>query len=364
MLTPERVHRALRRRWRRTRRALVPRRRPVIGLAGFFGAGNYGDELFLEVFEQYLGADFELRVLASSMKRPYFDGPVRDIVDDVDAIVVGGGDIVQPWAHDSRYFHPAFLEKPVFVVGIGVPQYTGANARRPKAQAIRRHRAFLTHPSVRFLGVRDDQAAAWLRANVSPEIDVRVAPDIVCSLSLPAVDPPEGPPVLGVVTRFRPRRDVPDDYSRLRELAAHAQSEGWRVRHIVLGTGEVGQRDLEDSHRLEVPGKELVHSEDLSVLTRAIGGCTALASMKFHGSVVATMYGIPSLVLVGTNKNRNFMERLGLGALLTNFAAPDLVERFEARPQVPADGLERVRAATDAHMRELVESIKKELGRG
>jgi polysaccharide pyruvyl transferase WcaK-like protein len=337
-------------------------RRPVIGLAGFFGAGNYGDELFLEVFEQYLGDKFELRVLADITTKPYYSRPVAEAVADVDAILIGGGDILQPWGRDPRYFNHAFLKRPVFVVGIGVPQYKGANAKPARPEVIAQHRKFLHHPNVKRIGVRDDQAAEWIKEHLDPPQEVLVAPDIVCALELPKVSKPSGPPILGVATRLRPKLEQPDDYSRIAELAEKVIADGWRVRHIILGTSEVGERDAENARDLVVTGKEIVQSENLDDLTRAIGECTSFASMKFHGSVVATMYGIPSLVMIPTNKNVNFMRRIGLDALVSKFNAPDLVSKFETRPEVDLDEIARIKAEADAHMRDLVHAIKRSLG--
>jgi polysaccharide pyruvyl transferase WcaK-like protein len=336
--------------------------RPVIGLAGFFGAGNYGDELFLEVFKQYFGDEFELRVLADLTSKPYYSRPVTDIVAEVDAILIGGGDILQPWSRDPRYFNPAFLKKPVFVVGIGVPQYSWAKKMPDRPETIAQHRRFLHHANVKRIGVRDDQAAQWIREHIEPPQDVLVAPDIVCALNLPDAPKPAGAPILGVATRLRRNLEEPDDYSRIAELAEKAIADGWKVRHIILGTNEVGRRDAENASDLDVPGKEVVHRESLDDITRAIGECTAFASMKFHGSVVATMYGIPSLVMIPTNKNVNFMRRIGLDALLSRFDAPDLVAKFEARPKVDPEAIARIRSDADAHMRGLVDAIRQVLG--
>ncbi|WP_309067383.1 polysaccharide pyruvyl transferase family protein [Microbacterium sp.] len=335
-------------------------RKPVLGLAGFFGAGNYGDELFLEVFEQYFGDEFELRVLADKTSQPYYSRPVAEIVNEVDAILIGGGDILQPWGRDPRYFNPAFLKKPCFVVGIGVPQYRNAKPARP--EVIERHKAFFRNANLKRIGVRDDQAAKWIREHLEPELPVLVAPDIVCTLDLPDAPKPAGAPILGVVTRFRPNREVPDDYTQVKRLAETAQQQGWRIRHLILGTAEVGRRDASNAADLDVPGKEVFYSEDLQEITRAIGECSAFASMKFHGSVVATMYGIPSVVMIATNKNVNFMKRIGLSALLSQFDAPDLTEKWLNRPEVDLADVKRIRAESDAHMRELVAEVKATVG--
>ncbi|GGU27538.1 polysaccharide pyruvyl transferase family protein [Nocardioides albus] len=340
---------------RRVRRG----RKPVIGLAGFFGAGNYGDELFLSVYEQYFGDEFELRVLADNMTKPYYDRPLAEIVDEVDAILIGGGDILQPWQADPRYFNHKMLAKPVFVVGIGVPIYRNTQI---KPGIIEKHKRFLEHPNVRFIGVRDQPTADWILANISADLDILVAPDMVCSLELPPAEKPEGAPILGVVTRFRPNLDEPDDYSRVEEMAGKAMADGWRVRHLILGTMDVGRRDMANADDLDIPGKEVVYTESLDELTRSIGECTAFASMKFHGSVVATMYGVPSIVMIPTNKNRNFMKRIGLGANVSDFAAADLAERFADRVVPATDDVAGLRTAADAHLRELRAEVKQALG--
>jgi polysaccharide pyruvyl transferase WcaK-like protein len=112
-------------------------------------------------------------------------------------------------------------------------------------------------------------------------------------------------------------------------LCARATELGYRVRRIVLATRHTLPADLEATERLVVPGSELVVSENLDDLTRAIGECTVLASMKFHGLVVATMYGIPTLSLMGTNKNRNFLRRIDRLDLKTSYADPELPDRLE-----------------------------------
>jgi len=356
-----RVRNKLAREYRKAVRAVRPRRprsaKPRLGLAGFFGAGNYGDELFHRVFEQRLGPTFELTVLADLPTKPYYSRPVDDIVADVDAVLIGGGDILQPWHADPRYFNRHFLKKPVMAAGIGVPRYSGADARPDSPATIELFRRYVRHEHFLRLAVRDPESRDWVRDTLEPPRDVVLAPDLVCALDLPEAVRPAGAPILGIVTRHRPNRDVPDDYSRLAELARHAQSQGWRVRHIVLGTGIVGQADLANADDLEVPGKELVHSEELDDLSRAIGECTMLASMKFHGTVVATLYGVPSIVLVPTRKNREFMKSVGLSRLVASFTSTELVRIFDERPTVPTEKVAELRAAA---LRELDE-IRSEL---
>lgn len=336
-------------------------KKPVIGLAGFFGYGNYGDELFVSVFKEYLSEDFDLVILSDQLTKPYYTRPISEIVSEVDAIVIGGGDIVQPWNIDPRYFSKDFLKKPVFVVGVGVPIRSGTNKNPNNAEKdwiVDKYRTFFQHPSVKFIHARDEQSATWIKNKTSPGVDVIEAPDIVCALTLPAVTKAETP-TLGIVTRQRP--DQEDDYSQINALAAQQRERGWKVRHIILGSGEVGKRDLVDA--VDIVGeKELVYSEELDTLTKAIGECHAIVSMKFHGTVVATMYGVPSTVLIPTNKNRNFMNRIDRGDLLSRYDDPDLCARFAPQPDRISDGsVKRLKDAATDLLKKMKAEIEKSL---
>lgn len=338
--------------------------RRSVGIVGFFGHGNYGDELFLDVFKQYLGADFDLSIIPDLESRPYFSRPVEEKVADVDAIVMGGGDLIQRWNMDPRYFDLNYLKKPLYVAGVGVPVYQNSDKHEEKPHIIARLQRFFGNANVRMIGMRDDFGANWIRTKLSPTAPVLSEPDIVCSLDLPPVEKPKGLPILGIVTRQR-RVTTPDDYSRLEELAEHAKRRGFRIRHIILGTGSVGERDLANAPALRVSDKELVHSENLEDLTRAIGECTVLASMKFHGTVVATMYGVPSIVLVPTNKNRNFMARIGRDDLVASHNSDKLLEIFGMNgpePIAPAD-VEMLRTRSTAFMEDLRGRLLSETGR-
>jgi exopolysaccharide biosynthesis predicted pyruvyltransferase EpsI len=307
-----------------------------VGLVGFFGHGNYGDELFVSVFEQYLADRFSLEVIPDLERDPYFSRPVSDVVSEVDSVVMGGGDLVQRWSTDPRYFDKGYLEKPFFAIGLGVPIYQDSERHQERPHIIRRLQGFFGHKNVRRIVMRDDFGADWIREKLAPSAPVVSVPDIVCSLDLPAVQKPEGKPILSIVTRQR-RVSEPDDYSKLRELAHHAHQRGFRIRHIVLGVGSVGARDFDNADALDFPEKELVYTESLDELSRAIGESTVLASMKFHGTVVATMYGVPSMVLVPTNKNINFMARIGREDLVTRFDAANLCEIFGEKGPQPID---------------------------
>ncbi len=304
------------------------RARPKVGLVGFYGPGNYGDELFLDVFRQHLGPDMDLDVVFDSPTRPYFERPVRDVVREHDAIVIGGGDLLVPWGLGDRYWLSDYLRRPVHVIGVGVP--TWREARPSVVAALGR---FLRHRSVRSISARDEESAAWIRDHLRPRVEVEAAADLVFALALPKATRPVDPPILGIIVRWR---DGGDDYAAVRALARRGRELGYRLRTIVLSTGDVRARDERAFAELGLDDVERVASDDLDVLTRAIGECTMLASHKFHGTVVATGYGIPSISMSTTDKNRNLLRRLGRPDLLCAFDDPSLPDRL-ANPPAPID---------------------------
>ena len=329
---------------------------PRLGLVGFFGHGNYGDELFVEVFREHLAPAFELDVVLDPA-RPRLERWLGADVRRCDAILVGGGDLASPWSF-SRYWDRAYLTRPTFIAGIGVPTST---VRTAVPSVVRRMGGFMRHPSVRFIGVRDVESATWIRANLAPVAPVEVAPDLVCALTLPHAERPPGRPILGVAVRSRSQ---PDDLSHVRRLCGRAKELGYDVRLIVLATGAVRGRDQAAVERLGLADAELVSTDDLSAISRAIGECTVLASMKFHGVVVATMYGVPTIALMPTAKTRNFLRGIGRLDLLSMYSNPDLPDRLtpDLAP-IAAETVERLRSEAVAHLADLRSRIEAATGR-
>jgi polysaccharide pyruvyl transferase WcaK-like protein len=323
-----------------------PTSHPEAGLVGFYGWGNYGDELFYQVFEQHLADPIRLRKVLNPDAGRFRGRGLGPAVSASDAIVIGGGDIVIPWSTYSRYWERVFLRRPVFVAGVGVPTWG-----EPVPEAVSRLRDFLQHPSVRSIGTRDPVSAQWIRDNLQPSAPVVAAPDLVCALNLPPVERPSDPPIFGVAVR---RRSGTDDFTQVRRLCERAISLGYRLRRIVLATGSTRVRDLAAMGELGFEDTELVSSDNLDDITRAIGECTAMASMKFHGVVVAAMYGVPAFVLMPTAKNRYFMADIGRLDLLSSFSDETLPERLTRDPQAIDEAVRRrLREGAEAYLRDL-----------
>lgn len=313
--------------------------RPRIGITGSLARGNYGDELYVRVYEHWLGQWADLTLLTGIFRPKYFRTVRNNQVDAVDAVVLGGGDLLCPYRTtiDPDFVNPMYLRRPVHVAGIGVER------NRPEIDeaVLARWQKFLTDPSIRSISTRDPGSAQWISEHVHPRVDVVSHPDLVCALPLPPATRPKGAPILGLVTRHI---KSPREYKLMAEAASRLAAEGWRIRHIIGGVGTHGQRDFENAEALKVDGKETIHTENLDDISRALGECSLVLSMKLHTTIVATMYGVPTICVNPVIKARAFMESIGRGDLAVDSNDERLLEIIhEGVPDVPMDAVLEIR---------------------
>lgn len=324
-----------------------------IAMVGYYHYGNYGDELFLDVFRKYL-PDYEFVFLQDLLKRPFYNGGPEALqakVDAVDAILIGGGDLVIPFYWTDQYFEAPFLTKPVFLHGIGVPTWGGENAR-----VVERLRAFFQSDSIKHIHVRDEESKRWMEQKLSPRVEIVRSPDIVCALDLPDIKRPSDPPIFGIITRQQRAGEI--QWQNIAALCEKAVSFGYRIRHIVAAAGVIGNDDLEALKEFPLKADEYFYSDDISEITRAIGECTVLASMKFHGLVVATMFGIPTIGLITTDKFVNFYKQIEREELIAHHRHADLPDRLQKyMPKIPYFTRYALREKADAQLRVLAKAI-------
>jgi len=296
-----------------------------VGLVGYYGFGNYGDELFRLAFEAGL-PDIELVMLHDVPRRPYFLDDLARRVGSVDAIVIGGGDLLIPGYWTDFYFEPEYLAKPVFLHGIGVPRWSGGDPA-----VLRRLKEFLRHPNVRHINVRDVESADWVNKTITPTCKVGVSPDIVCGMDFgfaPRTAPPGS--VLGLITR----KQTDQDFTQVRLLVERSKRRGYKVKLIIAGNGLVGEEDRADAEAGDLPVDEIILTETIEQTTSAIVNCDVVASMKFHGCVVGTMAGVPTYGLLKTDKFVNFYRALGIAHMLRDFRSEETPMLLET-PSAP-----------------------------
>lgn len=278
------------------------RHRPKIGLVGFFGWGNYGDELFLHHWRRLLWRHFDASPVHDLLVPPYLSKVARAGLEDYDAYVIGGGDLIIPNGVSGLYWRHEWLDRPVYISGVGVSIWH----HRRRADVVRKMSDFFRHPNVRYISARDSESAQWIRDHLRPHIPVIVQPDMVFASLLPRPQRRTDQKVLGISVRdglFG--RDI--DVTRLGDLVSAARKRDYAVHLLVLGTGRQRARDLEVVRRVPFAVDDVLTAVRAEDITAAIGGLDAFASMKFHGLVTALMYGVPPLALTPNTKNVNLM---------------------------------------------------------
>ncbi|MGO1884281.1 MAG: polysaccharide pyruvyl transferase family protein [Citricoccus sp.] len=295
-------------------------KRPRVGLVGFFGWGNFGDELFLRLWRQRLSAHFEVDPVHQLLQPPYVVGDPGEVAEAYDAFLIGGGDLLLPNQVSTLYWKPEWLRKKVYICGVGAPLWK----HRERESVVEHLSEFFRHPNVQYISARDEESAAWIRDRLRPHQPVVVHPDLVFALDLPPVADDDGTRRLGFSVRpglFGQE----NDYSALHRLVEAARQSGYAITALELSSGRQRRRDRQAYRHLPFTPDEFIPSRGVLEDTAAIGRMDVMASMKFHGLVVALMYGLSALALTPNTKSRNLLHQIG---------RPDLV----LDPAPAADG--------------------------
>jgi len=337
------------------------RLRPRIGITGSFGRGNYGDELYVKVYKQWFGNWANLHLLTGLPRPLYFREFANADVDLMDAVVLGGGDLLCPYRQniDRDFINPAYLRRPVHVAGIGVER----NKPDIDPSVVAQWHGFLTHTNIKSITARDPGSKEWIEKHIQPSLSVGVHPDLACALTLPEVKKrkPEAPPILGIVTRYIKSAK---EYKQLEEIGEKMVAQGWRIRHIIGGVGVHGKSDFENSQLLEVAGKETMFSQEIDDISRAIGECSLLLSMKLHTTLVGTMYGVPTICVNPVVKARAFMRSVGREELVVGATDPRLLTLIEAGvPEVPMAKVQKLKDEASSALHALSQRIWDEFRR-
>jgi polysaccharide pyruvyl transferase WcaK-like protein len=292
-----------------------------IGLVGFFGWGNYGDELFLDNWRRTIGLHHEVEVVHDVLAAPYFSRPAPEVAAEFDALLIGGGDLVIPNKISPLYWNRAWLAKPVYISGVGVPTWIKQQA----PDVMERLRTFFQHPNVRHIGARDTESGEWIRRHLGPKVGVDVHADLAFNLLLPPAATFANPTV---AINLRTHR-AGSDPTALVNVCAAMRGRGYDVVNLVLGTGRTRAADLSVAQDFPFPDQVILESESIEELSSYLGGLDVLISNKFHGTVVATMYGVSSVVLSATTKSRNLYTRLDRRPLLSTNEDPDMLTKVD-----------------------------------
>lgn len=305
-----------------------------ICVCGYYGMGNFGDELFLETFRQ------RLKGHTVFPWAPYTD-PSR-----IDAVIIGGGDLVTPYKFNSFYFPPELAQLPLWVYGIGIVDYYPMETW-PEAE-VERHRSYLGR--ARRLSLRDERSADIAR-KLGWNATIDTVPDIAFGMRQP--DYPirrfSARPVIGLCIFAYP--NFPTE--KIVALCVEWCREGYAVALLpvvnqsnnpyadALLCEEVKQGIRQSYAQADVmlPGIQY----DLKVTYSYLQSVDLLVSFKLHPALVALRGGVPTLCLTKMSKVRSLFEAYSLERFVLDYELPaeSIAERFS---ELVADG----RAAFDA----------------
>lgn len=296
-----------------------------VGLVGYYGWGNYGDEFFKEVLEKEL-PDFEFRTAHDVAP----DGALvldnlEANVDSVDVMMIGGGDLVIPYALSPLYWRDEFLRRPVVIYGVGVPKWGGYDQNVAMTM-----RTFFQHPSVKFVTARDEESRDWIETHLKPGAPLGCEPDIVCAYSHRYVVPKGR--VFGLVLRHQ-GNDL--NKEAVRTVLDTARSHGYHPRVLMLATDKTLFDDFQQIPKLDLGDVDIVVRSSVELLTDELIACDKVASMKFHGCVVSMSHNVPCLALSQANKFKNFYTELDCLQWLSSLNDPMLADKLKSLLDAP-----------------------------
>ena len=269
-----------------------------IGLVGFFGWGNFGDELFFNIWREAL-SQHEIMRMNDLIEKPYFTKSAVSKASSVDAILIGGGDLIRIESISPLYWNGAWTAKPIVVSGIGVAEES--NFTRP--DVIPRLQKFFSSTNVLSLSARDERSTEWITEKLNPKVPVRTVPDLVFAdyvalkgrtQSFNAV------PRIGFVLN---KSQITESDLRLWDRLVDAHANGKiHATLMVLATGEQRERELDNLRRNGLREYAEVFRDTTQMLDR-LSELDLVISAKFHALVVAAKFGIPYISLRDTSKS-------------------------------------------------------------
>src|SRR5699024_174991 len=229
---------------------------------------------------------------------------------------------------DLDFINPMYLRRPVHVAGIGVER----NKPYIDPKVVEQWQKFLSHPSIASISNRDAGSKSWLEEHLAINTQVTAHPDLVCALPLPPVRRESSAPIVGIVTRHI---KSPREYALLPEIAKILSDSGWRVRHIIGCVRWHGRKYYEKAKLVEIDNKEVVYSEHLDDISKAVGECNLLLGMKLHSTIVGVMYGVPTVCMNRAVKAREFMKIAGLEDLVFDSLDRNLLDLISEGVRAP-----------------------------
>lgn len=272
-----------------------------IGLIGYLGWGNYGDELFKDVYINISSdSDIKMSNINKMIKDPYFEDEDIKIYD---AFIIVGGDILNPGYISNLYWSEKIfnLNKPILIYNLGYPNWIKEND-----DILNKYKFFLNNENVKRIHCRDSECKEFIIKKISNEKEILTTTDITVSLF------EEEPKSENIICfNFRCPYTFEYDYSKVLELS-HDLKSSYKIKILVAGVGKIGDDDkleatklkkLLDDNNIE---NELIIPEKIDEISDFLKKCSIIITNKFHVFVVGSVLGKKTISTSGNNKFVNF----------------------------------------------------------
>ena len=376
-------------------------RRRVL-FAGYFGAGNLGDEAILAAelarWAEALGEAFEPRVAsqdAAATRR--FHGDVGTVpswdldllsaaIRESDLVIWGGGGLLQDRWHvaiedlfrDPRGGIPGYLRVPLLAAAWGIPCMMYAQGVGPIERTENRRLAGAVLNALAAITVRDEGSAALLEA-CGVDLPITVTADPAFGLEPGALGPDTRVWIADPILAAAPR--VPPDGDRTWIDPYVASLDGWTARTgggialVVFDHSKEGDLELcrEIRGRLARPDAACVYEWLRPAEVAALlGRCAVVLATRLHAMILGAIAGRPFVALDYDPKVRAVAAQLGGPVLpLTGLDAAALSEALRsAAAEGPAqaaarrDAVEWLRRRDEMNLRRGLALLAAGTGRG
>ncbi|MGF7035632.1 polysaccharide pyruvyl transferase WcaK-like protein [Paenibacillus mucilaginosus] len=284
-----------------------------ICVCGYLGMGNFGDELFLKTFAQTLKGHC------------VFPWVAQVDVKRVDAVIIGGGDLITPYAFNSFYFPPQLENKPTWIYGVGIvdyypePTWPKEEVEQYRVRTARAHGMALR-----------DQRSADIARRLSLNAAVEVVPDVAFGY-----EPPGYP-----MGRFSARPTAGlciftyDSFPKDKLMAIAERLIGKGYDLVFIPVVNQSNNPFADTALCSELKEEILKKHpnavvvvprpqyDLEVTYSYIGSLDCLISFKLHPSLAAIRSGVPVFCLTQMSKVRSLMESFGLEEFVHDYTLP------------------------------------------
>ncbi|MGM7669987.1 polysaccharide pyruvyl transferase family protein [Microbacterium sp. A93] len=379
-------------------RAGAPRPRTVL-FSGYYGAGNRGDELLLQVLLEHLEANVPgAHPVVAASRAPEVERlhgvqafPRADLQASELHAATASSLVLGPGGHWHDYsirqaggaagmvraatVSPAHMAQlPLLVAAYGGTVHVHGMGVGPLDDIAARAAVRLTGRLARTVVVRDRESAEILEPLAEDwAAEVTISPDVVYGLALPASTPalaptaaPDAAPAAGAGRRprylavnLRPWTDADQDRRRLwQTLFEVARDHGLQVVGVPMqSTDEQSLQDFAAAAPAGVSVEILPADLGLEDFLTVLRGAEVLVAMRLHANLLMHRLRRPALGLAYDPKVRSHFLQLGRAEAVLDLDAPApqlraTLERLLSERGLPEqttealDGLER-RAAAD-----------------